>query len=79
MSKVFERILYKQMSHMNDLLPNYITGFRKLLGSQHCLVKILENWENALDRGDSICVLCMGLSKAFDTINDHLLLEKFKA
>ena len=57
-SKAFERILYKQiMSYMNDLLSNYITGFRKLHGCQHCLVKMLENWKNALNKKDSVCVL----------------------
>ena len=34
-----------------------ITGFQKLHGSQHCLVKMLENWKNALDKGDSACAL----------------------
>ena len=46
-SKAFKRILYKQiMSYMNDLLSNYITGFRKLHGSRHCLLKMLEKWKN---------------------------------
>ena len=50
---------------MNDLVPNYINGFRKLHGSQYCLVKMLENWKNASDKSDSICALFMDLSKAF--------------
>ena len=59
---------------MNDLLSNYIIGFRKLHGNQHCLLKMLKNWTNALDKGDSICPLIIDLSKAFDIINHDLLL-----
>ena len=45
-SKVFERIIYKQiMSHVTNLFSDYITGFRKSYGSQYCLVKMLENWK----------------------------------
>ena len=79
-SKVFERIIYKQiMSYVTNLFSHYITGFRKSHGSQHCLVKISENWKSALDKSESVCALFMDLSKAFDTINHDLLLAKLKA
>ena len=79
-SKVFERIIYKQiMSYVTNLFSDYITGFRKSHGSQHCLVKMLENWKSALDKSESVCALFMDLSKAFDTINHDLLLAKLKA
>ena len=79
-SKVFERIIYKQiMSYVTNLFSDYITGFRKSHGSQHCLVKMLENWKSALDKSKSVCALFMDLSKAFDTINHDLLLAKLKA
>ena len=66
------------MSYVTNLLSDYITGFRKSHGSQHCLVKMLENWKSALDN-ESVCALFMDLSKAFDTINQDLLLAKLKA
>ena len=79
-SKVFERIIYKQiMSYVTNLFSDYITGFRKSHGSQHCLVKMLENWKSALDKSESVSALFMDLSKAFDTINHDLLLAKLKA
>ena len=78
-SKVFERIIYKQiMSYVTNLFSDYITGFRKSHGSQHCLVKMLENWKSALNN-ESVCALFMDLSKTFDTINQDLLLAKLKA
>ena len=67
------------MSYVTNLLSDYITGFRKSHGSQHCLVKMLENWKSALDKSESVCALFMDLSKAFDTINHDLLLAKLKA
>ena len=79
-SKVFERIIYKQiMSYVTNLFSDYITGFRKPHGSQHCLVEMLENWKSALDKSESVCALFMDLSKAFDTVNQDLLLAKLKA
>ena len=41
------------------------SGFQKLHVSQHCLVKMLENWKNTLDKSDSVCALFKNLSKAF--------------
>ena len=37
-----------------------------------------ENWENELEKGDSVCSLFMDLLKAFDTVNHDLLQAKFK-
>ena len=60
------------MSYVTNLLSDYITGFRKSHATQHCLVKMLENWK-------SVCALFMDLSKVFGTINHDLLLAKLKA
>ena len=67
------------MSYVTNLLSDYITGFRKPHGSQHYLVKMLENLKSALDKSESVCALSMDLSKALDTINHHLLLAKLRA
>ena len=80
LSKVFERIIYKQINeYMENKLSKFITGFRKLHGTQHSMVTMLENWKKALDKKEYICVLFMDLSKAFDTINHDLLLAKLHA
>ena len=79
-AKVFEGIIYKQITiYMQDKLSKHITGFRKSHGTQHSLMTMLEKCKSALDVGENICVLFMDLSKAFDTINQDLLLTKFKA
>ena len=79
-SKVFERIIYKQINiYMKDKLSKNITGFRKSHGTRHSLITMLEKWKSALDKGENICFLFMDLSKAFGTINHDLLLPKLKA
>ena len=73
LSKVFERIIYKQINeYMKNELSKFTTGFRKLHGTQHSMVTMLEKWKKALDKKEYICVLFMDLSKAFDTINHDL-------
>ena len=67
------------MSYVTNLLSDYIAGFRKSHGSQHGLVKILENCKRALDKRESVYALFIDLAKAFDTINHDLLLAKLKA
>ena len=80
LSKVFERIIYKQINeYMENKFSKFITGFRKLDGTQHSMVTMLEKWKKALDKKEYICVLFMDLSKAFDTINHDLLLAKLHA
>ena len=78
-SKVFERIIYKQINtYMEDKLSKCLSGFRKSHGTQHLLVNILEKWEKAVDKGECVSALILDLSKAFDTINYDLSLAKLK-
>ena len=43
LSKVFERIIYKQInSYMEDKLTKCLTGYRKSHGTQHSLLAMLE-------------------------------------
>ena len=43
LSKVFERIIYKQINvYMENKLSKFVTGFRKLHGTQHAMLTMLE-------------------------------------
>ena len=59
---------------MQDKLLNLLTGFRKNHSTQHCLMYMLENWKNMLDKGEYVCAMLMDLSKAFDTIHHPLMI-----
>ena len=46
LSKVFERILYKQIdSFMKNKFSPYLCGFRKNRNAQYSLLKMIENWK----------------------------------
>ena len=80
MSKVFEKIIYSQIdAFMQDKLSNLLTGFRKNHSTQHCLMYMLENWKNMLDKGGYVCAMFMDLSKAFDTIHHDLMIAQLRA
>ena len=78
-SKVFERIIYKQInSYRENKLSKCLKGFRKSLGTQICLPPCLKNAKKAVDKTECVSVLFLDLSKAFETINHGLLLAKVK-
>ena len=69
-SKVFKRLLYKQIeTFMNDKLSIKLSGFRKNCNTQYCLTYMLEKWKNTIDKGKHVVAVFMDLSKPFDTIN----------
>ena len=79
-SKASERIIFNQIStffepHFSGLL----TAFYKNYNTQHSLLKLLELWKEALDKGKSVGAIFMDLSKAFDTLNHSLLIVKREA
>ena len=79
-SKVFEKIIYNQIdAFMQDKLSNLLTDFRKNHSTQHCLMYMLENQKNMLDKGGYVCAMFMDLSKAFDTIHHDLMIAKLGA
>ena len=47
MSKVFERLLHKQIeTFMSNKPSNKLSGFRKNYNTQYCLPYMLEKWKN---------------------------------
>ena len=75
MSKIFERIIFRQISnYMESFLSKYQCRFRKGLSTQHCLLFMLEKWKRAVDNGKVFGILLTDLSKAFDCLSHELLL-----
>ena len=61
-SKVFERIIYSQIdAFMRVKLSNLLTDFRKNRSTQHCLMYMLQNWKNVLDKGRYVRAMFMDL------------------
>ena len=79
-SKVFERILQKQMTDfVNGFLSPYLCGYRKGFSPQYALLAMIEKWKKSLDNKGFAGGVLMDLSKAFDTINHELLIAKLHA
>ena len=80
LSKIFEKLLYKQMfEFMENLFHRYLSGFRKGHSCQDILVRMIEDWRKSLDQGSVVGVIAIDLSKAFDCMPHGLLLAKLSA
>ena len=80
LSKIFERIIYKKINvYIESKLSKFVIGFKKLNGTQHSMITMLEKWRKALNKKEHTCILLMEISKAFDTTNRDLLLAKLHA
>ena len=73
-SKIFERIIQKQISdYIGKFLSPFLCGYRKGFSTQYALLTLIERWKFCLDKQGFAGALLMDLSKAFDTINHELL------
>ena len=79
-SKVFEKLIYSQINtYMSDKFSKYLTGFCKNHNTQHALLNMIENWKGNLNKGNKIGSISIDLSKAFDTLDQSLLIAKLEA
>ena len=65
--------------YMEKYLSPYLCGYRKGYSCQHALLVMVERWKKSLDNGGLAGGVLMDLSKAFDTINQKLLIAKLHA
>ena len=59
-----------------SFLSSYLCGHWKDFNIQHVLLILAENWRKSLDNKGCCSTVLMDLSKAFDTLNDDLLIAK---
>ncbi|XP_057308104.1 uncharacterized protein LOC130645990 [Hydractinia symbiolongicarpus] len=79
-SKVFERILAKQLlPFFNTFLSKYLCGFRKSYSCQYAILNMLQKWQKCLSISGKVGAVLMDLSKAFDCLPFGLLIAKLEA
>ena len=66
----------KLLLSLETKLSKLLIVFRKNHSTQHCLMSMLEIWKNKLDKEGYVSAIFMDLSKAFDTLNNNLLIAK---
>ena len=74
-SKIFEKLLCKQVTFFIDLLPsNFHCGFRKGFGTQDCLFAMLEHWKSDDDKKQVFGAFLTDLLKAFDYLSHKIII-----
>ena len=77
LSKIIERHVHKHLyaflSRYRLLHPSQ-SGFRKYYSCETSLTHLLNNWINALDKGNVVGCITIDIRKAFDVFNFEILL-----
>ena len=78
-NNIFEKILFKRLYDYLEkfrILYQYQYGFRKGHSTIHALVELVDKIKKSIDNGEMTCGIFVDLSKAFDTVNHNILLDK---
>ena len=78
-SKLYEKVVYNRIYKYltaHNLLYNNQFGFRRNHSTYMALIQLVNNITSAMDNRESTAGVFLDLSKAFDTIDHHILLNK---
>ena len=82
MAKVFETVVHRQLYEYlesHKLLNPAQSGFRPFHNTQDVILKTINDWKLAMDKGKIVGTVIIDRSKAFDSIDHSPLLAKLSA
>ena len=80
-SKIFEKLIQKQLTDFFDktgAITSSQYGFRRRHSTLHALINATENLYQSIDKKHHTIGIFIDFSKAFDTVNHTILLEKLE-
>ena len=80
-NKIFEKILYSRLIKYIDksnILYKYQFGFRKNHSTEHALIELVDQIRYNIGGNKMTCGIFIDLSKAFDTVDHQILIEKLE-
>ena len=80
LSKVYERLMYNQISpYFDSVFSKFQCRFRKGFNAQHCLLTMVEKWRKIPNEGGETRAVLADLSKVSDCIDHNLLIARLNA
>ena len=80
-SKILEKVILKQLIEYftdNNILYTSQYGFRKKRSTEHAILELTDTILKHMDQNVTPTTIFLDLSKAFDTLDHHILLHKLK-
>ena len=78
-SKIYERLMYNRLIafiNKHNILYKYQFGFRQNHGTNTALICLMDRIIKSIDSGDIVLGIFLDFSKAFDTVNHKILINK---
>ena len=68
LNKVFKYLTNTVEPFVNEILPSFISAYRKHYSTTHDLINLIEGWKNQMNKGKFVGAVPVDLSKAFDCV-----------
>ena len=78
--KSLKKVFYNQLSeYLEKYLNTLLCRFQKAHSSQNVLFKLLQAWQEELDKSGFLGTILIDLSKSYGSLSTDLLVSKYEA